>query len=142
AVKNVACQALGMNPDQRRSAGQVAHFQYDSFFDAIGKPEDAEVPEAAGEISLGDLIHLGCRRHLQAGTFIIIGPVVTQHLVILLVKLAVAASLASILTRSGRFGRMLMREERTLAQRVQMALVCSAIFATGVTARLVGPEAY
>jgi two-component system LytT family sensor kinase len=46
-----------------------------------------------------------------------------QHLVILLVKLAVAASLASILTRSGRFQRMLMREERTLAQRVQMALV-------------------
>ena len=29
-----------------------------------------------------------------------------QHLVILLVKLAVAASLASILTRSGRFQRM------------------------------------
>ena len=67
---------------------------------------------------------------------------VQQHLVILLVKLAVAASLASILTRSGRFQRMLMREERTLAQRVQMALVCSAIFATGVIARLLGPEAY
>jgi two-component system LytT family sensor kinase len=67
---------------------------------------------------------------------------VPQHLVILLVKLAVAASLASILTRSGRFQRMLMREERTLAQRVQMALVCSAIFATGVLARVLGPEAY
>ena len=46
---------------------------------------------------------------------------VPQHLVILLVKLAVAASLASILTRFGRFQRMLMREERTLSQRVQMA---------------------
>jgi len=67
---------------------------------------------------------------------------VSQHLVILLVKLAVAASLASILTRSGRFQRMLMREERTLAQRVQMALVCSAIFGAGVLARVVGPEAY
>jgi len=65
-----------------------------------------------------------------------------QHLVILLVKLAVAASLASILTRSGRFQRMLMREERTLAQRVQFAVVCSAIFAAGVAARVVTTDAY
>src|SRR5262249_58642090 len=62
---------------------------------------------------------------------------VEQHLVILLVKLAVAASLASILTRSGRFQRMLMREERTLWQRVQMALVCSLIFGAGVATRVV-----
>ena len=67
---------------------------------------------------------------------------VQQHLVILLVKLAVAASLASILTRSGRFQRMLMREERTLAQRVQMALVCAVIFASGVAARVANPNAY
>jgi two-component system LytT family sensor kinase len=70
------------------------------------------------------------------------GGMVEQHLVILLVKLAVAASLASILTRSGRFQRMLMREERTLAQRVQMAVVCAAIFATGVLARVLNPESY
>src|SRR5215472_13372631 len=62
---------------------------------------------------------------------------VEQHLVILLVKLAVAASLASILTRSGRFQTMLMREERTLGQRVQMALVCAAIFGAGVLTRVV-----
>ena len=61
---------------------------------------------------------------------------VEQHLVILLVKLAVAASLASILTRSGRFQTMLMREERTLGQRVQMALVCAAIFGAGVGTRV------
>jgi two-component system, LytTR family, sensor kinase len=67
---------------------------------------------------------------------------VEQHLLILLVKLAVAASLASILTRSGRFQRMLMREERTLSQRVQMALVCAAIFGTGVLARVLNPESY
>src|SRR5271154_4021482 len=67
---------------------------------------------------------------------------VQQHLVILLMKLAVAASLASILTRSGRFQRMLMREERTLAQRVQMALVCALIFGTGVLARVVKPDSY
>src|SRR5713226_5071361 len=62
---------------------------------------------------------------------------VSQHLVILLVKLAVAASLASVLTRSGRFQRMLMREERTLGQRVQMALVCALIFGAGVGTRVV-----
>jgi two-component system, LytTR family, sensor kinase len=70
------------------------------------------------------------------------GGMVEQHLVILLVKLAVAASLASILTRSGRFQRMLMREERTLVQRIQMAVVCAAIFGTGVLARVLNPEAY
>src|SRR6266446_1301393 len=65
-----------------------------------------------------------------------------QHLVILLVKLAVAASLASILTRSARFQRMLMREERTLAQRVQMALVCALIFGSGVATRVLTHDSY
>jgi two-component system LytT family sensor kinase len=59
-----------------------------------------------------------------------------QLLVFLLVKLAVAASLASILTRSQRFQRMLLREERTLMQRVQMAVVCAAIFGAGVWVRV------
>ncbi len=67
---------------------------------------------------------------------------VQQHLVILLVKLAVAASLASLLTRSGRFQRMLMREERTLTQRVQMALVCAVIFGAGVATRVLTNNAY
>ncbi len=56
---------------------------------------------------------------------------------VLLIKLAVAASLASILARSGRFQRMLMREERTLTQRLQMALGCSAFFAAAVAIRVV-----
>ena len=59
-----------------------------------------------------------------------------QHLVILMVKLAVAASLASVLTRSARFTSMLMREERTLMHRVQMALVSALIFASGVLVRV------
>ncbi len=67
---------------------------------------------------------------------------VEQPLVILLVKLAVAASLASILTRSSRFQRMLMREERTLAQRVQMALVCAVFFGSGVATRVLTHDAY
>src|SRR5580704_6972415 len=62
-----------------------------------------------------------------------------QHLLILLVKLAVAASLASILTRSGGFQRMLMREERTLTQRVKMALVCALIYGAGVAVRVGAP---
>src|SRR5580692_7991505 len=69
-------------------------------------------------------------------------PAIEQLLVILLVKLAVAASLASILTRSQRFQRMLLREERTLAQRVQMAVVCAAIFGSGVLARVLTNDAY
>jgi two-component system LytT family sensor kinase len=59
-----------------------------------------------------------------------------QHLLILLVKLAVAASLASILTRSTGFQRMLMREERTLTQRIKMALVCAVIYGAGVAVRV------
>ncbi|MBZ5636414.1 MAG: sensor histidine kinase [Acidobacteriia bacterium] len=62
-----------------------------------------------------------------------------QHLLILLVKLAVAASLASILTRSSGFQRMLMREERTLTQRVKMALVCAVIYGAGVAVRVGAP---
>ncbi len=62
-----------------------------------------------------------------------------QHLVTLLVKLAVAASCASILARFGAFQRMLMREERTLAQRVKLALGCSTMFAAGVFVRVVAP---
>ncbi len=59
-----------------------------------------------------------------------------QHLVILLVKLAVAASLASILVRVGSFKRTLLREERTLHQRLRLALSLSAIFGAGVATRV------
>jgi len=65
-----------------------------------------------------------------------------ELLVILLVKLAVAASLASILTRSQRFQRMLLRDERTLAQRVQMAAVCAVIFGLGVAVRVLTHDDY
>src|SRR5580704_3961326 len=67
---------------------------------------------------------------------------VPQLLVILLVKLAVAASLASFLTRFGWFQRMLLREDRILSQRVQMALVCSLIFGAGVATRVVSHGSY
>ncbi|MBI1898468.1 MAG: histidine kinase [Acidobacteria bacterium] len=60
-----------------------------------------------------------------------------QRLVTLLLKLAVAASLASFLARFGTFKRILLREERTLLQRLQFALGLSAIFGAGVATRVV-----
>ncbi|HLG99097.1 MAG TPA: histidine kinase [Bryobacteraceae bacterium] len=59
-----------------------------------------------------------------------------QHLATLLLRVAVAASLASILSRFTAFQRMLMREERTLLQRVQLALSFVAPYATCVTLRV------
>jgi len=73
--------------------------------------------------------------------------VYAQHLVLLFFKLAVAAALASILARFATFQRMLLREERTLAQRVEMALVCAGIYGAGVLTRVLtshfpAPDAY
>src|SRR5437016_13555148 len=57
-------------------------------------------------------------------------------LVTLLVKLGVVASLASILTRSSGMKRSLLRELRTLNQRVRFALWFALIFGAGVAARV------
>jgi len=59
-----------------------------------------------------------------------------QHLATLLLRVAVAASLASILSRFAAFQRMLMREERTLLQRVQLALSFAAPYGTCVLLRV------
>jgi len=73
---------------------------------------------------------------------------VTAQLVLLFFKIAVAAALASILARSATFQRMLLREERTIGQRVKMALVCALIYGTGVLTRVLTnrylpvPDAY
>src|SRR5574341_635991 len=60
-----------------------------------------------------------------------------QHLIALLVKLGVVAALASILVRSNAFKRMLMREQRTLNQRLLLALGFATIFGAGVATRVV-----
>jgi two-component system LytT family sensor kinase len=65
-----------------------------------------------------------------------------QLLVVLLVRLAVAASLASILIRSTRFQRILMREERGINERLLMAFGCGAFFAAGVATRVVTHNTY
>ena len=59
-----------------------------------------------------------------------------NYLVTLLVKLGVVASLASILARSNTFKGMLMRESRTLNQRLQLALWFSGIFGASVATRV------
>jgi two-component system, LytTR family, sensor kinase len=61
-----------------------------------------------------------------------------QQLVVnLLIKLAVAAALASILVRANFLRRALLRDGRTLIQRVQLALGFAAIFGAGVATRVV-----
>lgn len=60
-----------------------------------------------------------------------------QQAVTLLVKLAVSAALASILVRAHVLKRMLLREERTLNQRMVLALGFSAIFGAGVGTRVI-----
>jgi two-component system, LytTR family, sensor kinase len=59
-----------------------------------------------------------------------------QQLVNLLIKLAVAAAVASILVRSDFLKRMLLRDERTLGQRVQFAFGFAAVFCAGVATRV------
>jgi len=63
-------------------------------------------------------------------------------LVTLLVKLGVVASLASILVRPYGVQRMLMRENRTLNQRLKMALWFSGVFAAGVATRVLTSSVY
>ena len=62
-----------------------------------------------------------------------------RQLVVLLLRLAVAASLGSILVRFSAFQRMLMREERTLPQRLKLALSFAAAFGSGVGVRVLIP---
>jgi two-component system LytT family sensor kinase len=59
-----------------------------------------------------------------------------QLLAILLVKLAAAASIASILARSARFLNLLMREERSLFEQLQIGAGVSAVCAAGSTVRI------
>jgi two-component system, LytTR family, sensor kinase len=65
-----------------------------------------------------------------------------QNLVILLVKLAVAASFASVLSRSQRFQNLLLHEDRTVLDRVWLSLGISAFCAGGATLRLLSHGAY
>ncbi|HEY9141279.1 MAG TPA: sensor histidine kinase [Bryobacteraceae bacterium] len=64
------------------------------------------------------------------------------YLVTLLVKLATMAAIASILARSNRFKAMLMRENRTLGQRLELAIWLSIVFGASVATRVAGHDTY
>jgi LytS/YehU family sensor histidine kinase len=57
-------------------------------------------------------------------------------LILLLVKVAAAASIASILSRSGRFLGLLMRDTRSIAENLQLCLTLSVLCAMGSLVRL------
>src|ERR1035438_7467121 len=60
----------------------------------------------------------------------------------LLVKLGGVASIASVLARSNHFKSMLMRENRTLNQRLALSLVLSLVFAISVATRVARQSYY
>jgi two-component system LytT family sensor kinase len=121
----------------------VAHLQNDRLFDAARidsfKAENSKMAEPRGEIRFSDLEEFkgGFRRHQGTLHYNVRQYCMLEQHFILLVKLAVAASVASILGRATAFKRMLMREERTLNQRVQMAFGFATIFGSGVAVRVI-----
>lgn len=54
----------------------------------------------------------------------------------LLLQLAASAALASLLARSSAFQRMILRDQRTINERFQLALVFALVFGAGVTTRI------
>lgn len=58
----------------------------------------------------------------------------------MLVRVAVAASVASVMARFSPFLRTLMREDRSLTERSWLALLFGAVFGAGVLLRLASPS--
>ncbi len=65
-----------------------------------------------------------------------------QHLVTLLVKVAVAALLASVLVRFRAFKRILLIEERSVVERAGLALALTATFGGALAVRLITKDTY
>ncbi|MFL6465244.1 MAG: sensor histidine kinase [Bryobacteraceae bacterium] len=65
-----------------------------------------------------------------------------QQLAALLVKVAVSASIASILMRFARIQKILLRDERTVAERLQLAFVFAIIFGASAGVRILGHNQY
>ena len=64
------------------------------------------------------------------------------YLVTLLVKLATMAAVASVLARVNTFKSMLMREDRTMNQRLSLAVLLSVVFAASVGIRVAARNNY
>jgi len=65
-----------------------------------------------------------------------------QQFAALLIKVAVAASIASILMRSARIQKILLRDERTVNERLQLAFVFALIFGAGAGVRILSHNQY
>ncbi len=65
-----------------------------------------------------------------------------QQLAALLVKVAVAASIASILMRFARIQKWLLRDERSVAERLQLAFTFSVIFGASAGVRILSHHQY
>mgnify|MGYP001305636848 CR=1 FL=1 len=65
-----------------------------------------------------------------------------QQLAALLIKIAVATSIASILMRFGSIQKILLRDERTVSQRLQLAFIFSLIFAASSEVRILSHGQY
>ena len=65
-----------------------------------------------------------------------------EQLAALLLKVAVATSLASIVMRFGPMQRMLLRDERTLRERLQLAFIFALLFGLSAEIRILSHDKY
>src|SRR5579884_3953715 len=65
-----------------------------------------------------------------------------QEVAALLIKVAVSASIASILMRFARIEKILLRDERTIADRLQLALIFSILFGATAEIRILSHNQY
>jgi two-component system LytT family sensor kinase len=154
AVEDIARQALRVNADQgRRTMRYIAHLEDHSLFQAVFvtafESVDSKVPKPGWKVRLGSLVQPERGRSLHESLPTVVtrllcfyyndvrASVADSSLVTLLVKLGVVASLASILVRWSAVKRMLMRENRTMAQRVKLSLWFSGVFGASVATRVV-----
>lgn len=63
-----------------------------------------------------------------------------QQLAALLIKVAVSASIASILMRFARIQKILLRDERTVADRLQLAFIFSVLFGASSAVRILASQ--
>ncbi len=65
-----------------------------------------------------------------------------QELAALLIKVAVSASIASILMRFNRIQKILLRDDRTVGDRVLLAFIFSVLFGAGACVRILSHNQY
>src|SRR4051812_38478197 len=65
-----------------------------------------------------------------------------EYFLPLLVKLGVMAAIASMLARSNTFKSMLMRDNRSLHERLSLTLWFTIVFSVSVAARILNPNSY